>query len=118
MSKRIPAKSKAELGKRLAEWYRNFGQVTPRRPYHEDDGEQGEGSAKPIFEGHPYLKDMPIGASSDLASAIINNPRTLDEANKRSEELTQELQNKLALRLGQKQQKRFTYQPLAKPQPY
>jgi hypothetical protein len=116
MSKRIPAKLKAELGEYLAEWYRHFGKVAPRRAYHEDDkGGGGEGAAKPIFEGHPYLNEIPIGAPSDLASVIVNDSRTLDETNKRSDELTQELQNKLALELGQKKQKRFTYQNSPKP---
>lgn len=111
MSKRIPAKLKAELGEHLAKWYRNFGKVVPRRAYHEDDeGGSALGSAKPLFEGHPYLSEMPIGAPSDLASIIVNDDRTLDEANKRSEELTQELQNKLSLTLGYKKQKRFRYQ--------
>ncbi|EKD46024.1 MAG: hypothetical protein ACD_69C00043G0002 [uncultured bacterium] len=118
MSKRIPAKLKAQLGEYLAEWYRHFGKVAPRRAYHEDDeGKGGDTSAKPMFfEGHPLLSEMPIGASSDLASILVSDERTLDEADKRSDELTEELQNKLALELGQKQQKRYTYQ--IKPQPF
>lgn len=120
MSKRIPARLKATLGEYLAEWYRHFGKVTVRRAYHEDDeGSGGSGAppAKPIFEGHPYLAEMPIGAPSDLASIIVEDRRTLDEADKRSEELTEELQNKLALELGQKKQKKFLYQYHTKPQP-
>ena len=117
MSKSIPAKLKAELGEYLAGWYRHFGKVAPRRAYHEDDKGSGElGSAQPLFEGHPFLNEMPVGASSDLASIIVNDSRTLDEADKRSEELTLELQNKLALELGQKKQKRFEYQN--RPQPF
>lgn len=118
MSKRIPAKFKAQLGELLGGWYSKFGKVTPRRAYHEDD-EGGEGgTALQMFEDHPFLAEMPIGASSDLASVIVEDSRTLDEADKRSNELTQELQNKLALTLGQKlkQQKQYNYQ--ARPQPF
>jgi len=119
VSKRIPAKLKAELGEHLAAWYRHFGKVTPRRAYHEDDPGSGElGSAKPLFEGHPFLNEMPIGAPSDLASIIVNDSRTLDEADKRSDELTLELQNKLALELGHKKQKSYEYQTRPKPQPF
>lgn len=116
MSKRIPAKLKAELGECLATWYRTFGKVAPRRTYHEDDKGGGDATAKPLFAEHPYLCEMPLGAPSDLSSIIINDDRTLDEANKRNEELTLELQNKLALELGQKKQKSFLYQ--TKPQPF
>jgi hypothetical protein len=117
VSKRIPAKLKAQLGEYLAEWYRRFGKVAPRRVYHEDDKGSGDlGTAKPLFEGHPYLSEMPIGAPSDLASIIVNDNRTLDEVDRRRDELTQELQNKLALELGYKKQKRFEYQ--VRPQPF
>jgi hypothetical protein len=120
MSKRIPAKLKAELGEYLAEWYRRFGKVAPRRAYHEDDegGGSGDASAKPIFEGHPFLEEVPIGAPSDLASTIVADSRTLDEADKRSDEMVEELQNKLALELGQKKQKKFLYQQQTRPQPF
>lgn len=112
MSKRIPAKLKAELGEFLAEWYRHFGRVAPRRKYHEDDEGDGSGtgSAKPWFEGHSYLNEMHIGAPSDLAAVIVADSRTLDEADQRSNEMTEELQNKLALSLGQTKQKKFLYQ--------
>jgi hypothetical protein len=120
MSKRIPAKLKAELGEYLAEWYRRFGKVAPRRAYHEDDGDAGgaASNAPPLFEGHPFLNEMPIGASSDLASVLVADERTLDEADKRSDELTEELQNKLTLELGQKKQKKFLYEQHMKPQPF
>lgn len=120
MSKRIPARLKAELGEYLAEWYRRFGKVAPRRAYHEDDeGNSGAASnAPPLFEGHPFLSEMPIGASSDLASILVADERTLDEADKRSEEMTEELQNRLTLELGQKKQKQFLYQQHMRPQPF
>ncbi len=118
MSKRIPAKLKAELGEALGNWYKLFGKVSPRRAYHEDD-EGGDGApAKPIFEGHPYLAEMPLGAPSDLSSILINDKRTLDEADKRSDELTDELQNKLSQELGHKKQQKFLYQYHTKPQPF
>jgi hypothetical protein len=117
MSKRIPARLKAQLGECLAQWYRHFGKVAPRRAYHEDDESTGGGAANKMFEEHPFLMEMPIGAPSDLASVIVEDNRTLDEANDRKEELTNELQNKLALTLGQKlqNQKRYTHE--IKPQP-
>lgn len=120
MSKRIPARLKAELGEYLAEWYRRFGRVAPRRAYHEDDEGKGGAAANapPLFEGHPFLSEMPIGASSDLASVLVADERTLDEADKRSDEMTEELQNRLTLELGQKKQKQFLYQQHMRPQPF
>jgi len=115
MSKRIPAKLKAELGECLATWYRKFGKVAPRRPYNEDE-ESGDGApAKPVFEGHPFLNEMPIGAPSDLSSIITNDKRTLDEANKRSDELTLQAQNKLTLALGQKYKMKYSYKTAPAP---
>lgn len=116
MSKRIPAVYKATLGENLAKWYRKFGKVAARRPYHEDEEGTGEGApqASP-FEGHPYLMEVPIGAPSDLASILIADERTLEEADKRTDELTNELQNRLAMQLGKKYKKEFGYTP--KPQP-
>lgn len=118
MSLRFPARLKAQLGEHLAARYRKFGKVAPRRAYHEDEEGGGKGSASPnpLFEGHPLLSEMPIGAPSDLASILVNDSRTLDEADKRNDELTEELQNRLAFELGQKKQKKFLYQ--TKPQPY
>lgn len=119
MSKRIPAKLKAQLGEYLAEWYRHFGKVAPRRAYHEDDESGGAAAeVKPPFESHPFLNEMPIGASSDLASVLVADSRTLDEAYKRSDELAEELQNRLTLALGQKKQKQFSYQQHMKLQPF
>jgi hypothetical protein len=119
MSKRIPAKFKAQLGEVLADhWYRSLGKVKPRRPYHEDDEGTGGGAANKMFEDHPFLAEMPIGAPSDLASIIVEDARTLDEANQRSEELTNELQNKLTLALGQKLQNKQRYTSEMKLKPF
>ena len=116
MSKQIPATLKAQLGEALAEWYHNFGKVAPRRAYHEDDTDAG-GTANKMFEDHPFLAEVPIGAPSDLASTIVEDARTLDEANERSDDLTNELQNRLALTLGQKLQQQHRYHYQIKPQP-
>ena len=117
MSRRIPAKFKAQLGELLADWYRHFGKVAPRRPYHEDDDSGSGPPSNKMFEDHPFLAEMPIGASSDLSSVIIEDERTLNEAKNRSEEMTLELQHKLDLTLGNKLRKRRQYynEP---PQPY
>lgn len=118
MSKRIPARFKAQLGEFLAEWYHHFGKVAPRRAYHEDDEATGVGgSSNKMFEDHPFLSEAPIGAPSDLASILVEDARTLDEANERSEDLTNELQNKLDLTLGQKLQQQHSYHYQIKPQP-
>ena len=115
MSKRIPAKFKAQLGEELSKWYRIFGKVQPRKPYHEDDGGSGTATVKPLFAEHPLLVDIPIGASSDLTSVIANDEQTLEEAAERSDELTEELQYKLAMELEQKNQKKYLYENYTKP---
>jgi len=122
MSKRIPATYKAELGEFLANWYRHFGKVAPRRAYHEDDeGSVGAPTSK-MFEEHPFLSQMPIGAPSDLASTIVEDARTLDEVDERKDELKNELQYKLAAKLENKLEKKYshenrpTFNP--KPQPF
>lgn len=119
MSKRIPAKYKAQLGELLADWYRHFGKVAPRRAYHEDDEGTGTGApASKMFEDHPFLAEIPIGAPSDLASILTEDARTLDEANDRKDELTNELKNKLDLTLGNKLRHRHQYHLDVKPQPF
>lgn len=112
MSK-IPIKFKKELGELLAEWYRHFGKVNPRRAYHEDDDEGGSGESKLVFDGHPLFDQLPIGAPSDLSSIIINNQRMLDEADKRADEATPEIQDRLEMVHGKKQRKEL----LATPKP-
>ena len=114
----MPAKFKTQLGEFLADWYHHFGKVTPRRAYHEDDESSGGNNANKMFEDHPFLAEAPIGAPSDLASVIVEDARTLDEANERSEDLTNELQNKLTLALGKKLQKQHRHHYQIKPQPF
>lgn len=110
MSKRIPAKYKAELGELLAVWYRHFGSVAPRRPYHEDDEKVGGGAAaNKMFEDHPFLTEAPIGAPSDLSSVLVEDARTLDEANERKDELKNELRHKLDLTLANKLQNKYDH---------
>jgi len=117
MSKRIPAKYKAQLGELLANWYYHLGKVAPRRAYHEDD-EGGTGApANKMFEDHPFLAEVPIGAPSDLASVIVEDARTLDEANERKDELKNELKHKLDLTLVNRLQMRHQHRLELKPQP-
>lgn len=122
MSKRIAATYKAELGEFLANWYRHFGKVAPRRAYHEDDEGSAGAPASKMFEDHPFLAQMPIGAPSDLASTIVEDARTLDEANERVDELKNELQNKLNLQLENKLEKKYRNENRPKfnpkPQPF
>lgn len=117
MSKRIPAKHKEQLGELLAEWYRRLGKVAPRRAYHEDDEDSGSGApSNKMFEEHPFLAEVPIGAPSDLASTIVEDARTLDEANERKDELKNELQHKLDLKLGNELQMRHQQKHTIKPE--
>jgi len=119
MSKRIPAKYKAQLGELLGDWYRHLGKVAPRRAYHEDDENTGTGApVNKMFEDHPFLAEVPIGAPSDLASILVEDARTLDEANDRKDELTNKLQHKLDLVLGNKLQMRYQHHLDIKPQPF
>ncbi len=118
MSNRIPTKLKAQLGEELGNWYRLFGKVQPRKAYREDDEDGGAASAQPLFMEHPFLAEMPLGASSDLTSIISNDKNTLEEAEKRSAELTEELQHRLSLTLEQKKQKKFLHEYHSKPQPF
>lgn len=118
MSKRIPAVYKAKLGELLANWYHHFGKVAPRRAYHEDD-EGGSGAPNnKMFEDHPFLAEVPIGAPSDLASVLVEDARTIDETHDRKDELTNELKNKLDLTLGNKLRNRHQLHLNIKPQPF
>lgn len=115
MSKRIHSSLKTKLGDLLGEVYRQFGVVLPRKPYHEDDEATGEGEAKPVFIEHPFLQELPIGASSDLSSVVSNKQAILDEAEKREAELTNEPKNRLQMRLGLTHRKKYIYENYTKP---
>lgn len=113
---RIPSKDKAELGELLAEWYRHFGKVAPRRRYLDDDESgSGTGGAKPPWENHPLFMDLPIGAPSDLAFILAADERTMDEAenrvNEACPELKMQLQNTLKQKYDYQYQRKMTLQP-------
>jgi len=111
---RLTKQQKTDLGETIGAWYRNFGKVNPRRAYH-DDEESGTGAAGavPPWEAHPLFMDMPIGASSDLASILVNDERTLDLAEEREKEACPELKNQLNLAMKQ----RLAYQQTARALP-
>lgn len=115
MSKRIHSTLKTKLGDLLGDFYSKFGTVLPRKPYHEDDEVSGDGSAKPVFIEHPFLQNLPVGASSDLSSVVNNNQEVLDEAQKRSDELTNEPKHRLEMRLGLTNRKKYIYENYTKP---
>jgi hypothetical protein len=103
----MTAKEKTELGNLLVKGHSQFGPVAPRKPYKEDDAEGGgEGAASfSPFEEHPLLKKQPIGASSDLTSRVTENIYAEAETEKRSEDLTLEMQQKLALQQANRHRK-------------
>ena len=109
----IPKKYLKELGELIAEGHRRFGKVAPRRPYQEDD-EGGEGSAQLLFEEHPLLSKMPIGAPSDLTYNTQLSKFSAEAADERANELKLELQKKLEQKLEQK----LTAKPKFNPTPY
>ncbi len=101
-----------ELGELLANWYRHFGKVAPRRPYREDDEGGGAGAAQLLFEEHPLLAEQPTGAASDLTFITSDNKYSMGEAEKRVDEACPQLTKQLAnvLSLGKKH--------IAAPSPY
>jgi hypothetical protein len=110
----IPIKYQRELSALLAEGHRRFGKVMPRRPYHDDDGEGGgAGTPKYLFEQHPLLAEVPIGASSDLTFLTTDNQYSMDEAEKRSDEATLQLQKQLELALSMGHRNVATLNPYA-----
>lgn len=117
MAGRLSSEIKTKLGEELAKWYRRYGKVTPRRPYKDDQEGGGDAQAQPLFVAHPLLSELPVGAPSDLAFVDNNNPRCAEEAEKRSEELSNEPKQKLEMRLGMQNQhkKRYIYEQFTKP---
>lgn len=110
----IPKKYLKELGDLLADGHRRFGKVAPRKPYKEDEDDGGTGAAQLLFEEHPLLSSMPIGAPSDLTFLTNNNQFSQDKAEERVEQATPELKKQLELTLGQQLDKR----PKIAPTPY
>ena len=88
---------KEQLGELLALGHAKFGKVKARRAYRDDD-EGGSGSGELLFETHPFLADLPEGASSDLTSIVTHNNNAEAEADNRDAEATPELKQKLAQR--------------------
>ncbi len=109
---------KAAIGEELAAWYRQYGHVTARRPYQDGDNGSGDATAQPIFESHPLLSELPIGASSDLAFVDNNNPRCTEEAEQRSDELSNQPRQRLEMRLGNQHKKKYIYEMFTKPTGY
>lgn len=114
---RIPTKQKAALGESLVAYFRQFGTVAPRRAYHdEDESGTGTGSAKPPWEAHPMFLETPIGAPSDLASILVADERTVENAENRMNEACPELRMQLEYSLKQKEEYRL--QQKIAPTPY
>jgi hypothetical protein len=93
----ITIEHKTKLGELIAEGHRRFGNVTPRKPYREEDEEGGAGEAElSPFEAHPLLDEQPVGAPSDLTAIVTENNNAVEEAEKRdAKELSNQLQNQL-----------------------
>ncbi len=117
MSRQIPAALKTLLSEELANWFRLFGEVPPRRSYRDDEtGNGGDATARPPFIEHPWLAELPDGAPSDLSAVATENSYVEEEANRRSDELANELQQRLTVQ--NKHQKKFLYEYHTKPQPF
>lgn len=114
----IPVKYLKELGDLIGDGYRRFGKVTPRRPYREEDDDEGGsgGGSELVFEEHPFLKERPTGAPTDLTYIMQKSMFSAVEAEKRYDEATPQLTKKLNYVLGLDKQKKAT--PLPLPNPY
>lgn len=108
---KLTREQKMQLGELIGNGHRHFGKVTPRRPYAKDDA-SGDGGASQLLPAHPLFAQQPIGASSDLTFLANENDRTVEEAEKRSNDLNLELQNKLEKKLGQQ----LSYHPPKTPE--
>jgi hypothetical protein len=95
----ITKEQKTLLSELIAQGHRKFGKVLPRRPYRDDD-EGGSGGAEFMFEEHPLFMNQPIGADLNVTPNVHANQDTFDEARKRQNDLTPELQRKMDLALG------------------
>lgn len=117
MARRLSTALKIKLSEALVKWYRTFGKVAARKPYHDEGGDAGDAAATMVFESHPLLANMPIGAPSDLAWVDNNNNECIEEAVRRGEELTNQPRARLEMRLGQKldHRKKYLYEQFTKP---
>jgi hypothetical protein len=111
MVRKISVAYKKQLGDLLAEGYRKFGRVKPRHPYREDDEGGGEGGAELLFESHPLLVNIPVGAPSDLTSVVTENSRALEEAEKNVDKAVPQLKQSLEAKLS----RQFAATPRARP---
>ena len=94
---KIDIEHKTKLSELIAAGHRHFGKVAPRKRYREDDDEGGAGGAAASpFERHPLLAEQPMGASSDLTAIVTDNDYAVEEGEKRSDEATPELRQKLS----------------------
>lgn len=91
----IPIKYKRKLTELLGIGHARFGKVAHRRDYREDDG--GEGGAGLELLQHPWLSNMPIGADSDLTMETNNSAHSLEAAEERVNEASNELKMQPAL---------------------
>lgn len=99
MADKLTRAQKIRLGELLGQGHRQFGLVTPRRPYPRDDEKGGAGSGN-FFPQHPLFAQQPLGASSDLTFLINENSQSMEKAEERSDELTLQMQQKLEQKLG------------------
>lgn len=108
----IPNHQLHELETRLAEGYRQFGVVKPRREYPPDEDQGGVGgSGLLMFESHPLLSHLPEGADPDLTGIATDYDGALDALQERELETCPRLRYQLELQ----KQKRFQFNP--KPMP-
>jgi len=103
----IPKIHKEQLGLLLAKGHRQFGLVAARRPYRDDDDEGGEGGSELLFESHPLLAEQPEGAASDLAMIVQDNEYSVEEAEDRASEASNELRKQPALQQALAKQQGF-----------
>lgn len=81
---------------RKKEGHGQFGIVEQRKPFRDDDDDEGGSGLPSPFEAHPLLGNQPIGASSDLIADVSrrNQHEMIDEAADRGDELSPDLQAK------------------------
>lgn len=106
---------KMQLGELIAAGHRHFGSVMPRRPYADEDGTGGAGTAQ-FLPAHPLFMEQPIGASSDLTFLANENNLSMEEAEKRSDDLNPQLRKSLENKLGH--ELAYKPKPIAEARPF